>query len=77
MSWNYRVLAFKDPMHEVVFQIHEVYYKEDGSLRAYGTNPAIMLSEDLKGLRWAANQVKKALSKPVIWGGERFPETYE
>lgn len=77
MSWNHRVLAFEGPLDEVVFQIHEVYYYPDNTLRSYTESPAIVLSGSIKGIRWTLNQFKKALEKPVIWGGEKFPEIYE
>ena len=38
MSWNYRV-CHRPSVVGGGFQIHEVYYEEDGSIKYYSVNP--------------------------------------
>ena len=38
MSWNYRV-CHRPSVVGGGFQIHEVYYEEDGSIKFYSANP--------------------------------------
>ena len=55
MSWNHRILAHKDG-DEVYFQIHEVYYDEDGKPISYTTDGANVGSESLDGIKWVLNK---------------------
>lgn len=75
MSWNYRVLAFvhKD---EVALQICEVYYDTDGKPNGYADGKTVISTEGIKGLKWVLSRHKEAISKPILYGGERFPEEY-
>lgn len=81
MSWNHRVLAYKQPNGEVYLKIHEVYYDEDNVPNAYSSNPISLQSETLQGINWTLNKMKECLKKPVLWEGDKFPQeckiTYE
>jgi len=77
--WNYRIMAHaptEDAKDEVYLQMHEVYYKK-GKPKSYTTEPIIVGSEDKKGIRWSLRQMKRALKKPILWHGDRFPGKYK
>lgn len=74
--WNYRILV-DIYYNEEFFQIHEVYYDDEGKVNGYGENSvSIYTEEGLDGVKWQLDMMNKALDKPILWGGERFPEEY-
>jgi hypothetical protein len=75
MSWNYRVLAHKYE-EEIYFEIHEVYYDENGILNGYKEKPVTIGGENIKGMRWALNKMKECLKKPILLAGDDFPKEY-
>jgi hypothetical protein len=76
MSWNHRVLAheFKD---EIYFQVHEVYYDDEGKPHAHTANAVSIGAESLKDIKWTLNRMKEALKKPILWAGDKFPNEYK
>jgi|GEM_PF-1216674 len=69
MSWNHRVIRRSnapstDP--EWNYQIHEVYYKWDGSIEAWTENPVAPLGEDLIKLKSEFSLFSKALDRPAL-----------
>lgn len=75
--WNYRVLISVFD-NEDIFQIHEVYYNNAGEINGHGENSVSIYSEEgLEGVKWQLDMMYKALEKPILWGGERFPEEYK
>jgi hypothetical protein len=75
MSWNYRLLAKKNG-DNVYFQIHEVYYT-DKKPTSYTSNPITIGGENLEEVAWSLKKIKKALKKPILWEGEKFPKKYK
>ena len=73
MSWNHRVLAsqYKDGIY---LRVHEVYYDKDLVPDSYTAEPVTIGSEDFTGVKWTINKMKECLKKPILWGGERFPQ---
>ena len=76
MSWNHRVLAFEHK-GSAYFQIHEVYYDENGVPNSYTEKAVSVSAEEFKDLEWTLNKMKECLKKDVLWGDERFPQIYE
>lgn len=79
MSWNHRVIKFTEPKSgDPYWQIHEVYYHEDGRQRAYTNDPIpIVTSGDdnegvndqakaLEDMRWTLTKMIECLEKPVL-----------
>ena len=69
MGWNHRVIRRSnapstDP--EWNYQVHEVYYKEDGSIEAWTENPVAPVGEDLSELRSDISHYSEALEQPVL-----------
>jgi hypothetical protein len=58
------------------FEVYEVYYDKDGKPNGYTANPITIGGDSLEGLHWTADRIKEALSKPILWEGDRFPEEY-
>jgi hypothetical protein len=75
MSWNYRVLAFiyED---EVSFRICEVYYNKDNKPNGYIEEKATQ-AESIEGLKWCLKKQLKALKKPILIAGDKFPQEYK
>jgi hypothetical protein len=76
MSWNHRVLAFEHKGN-VYFQIHEVYYNENGVPNSYAENAVSISVEEFDELEWTLDRMKECLKKDVLWGDERFPQKCE
>jgi len=74
MGWNHRVLAH-DCGDEMYFQIHEVLYTDDIP-DGYTEKGISVGGESISSLKWTLNKMKKCLSKPILWAGDRFPEEY-
>ncbi len=69
MSWNHRVIRRSnapttDP--EWNYQVHEVYYRKDGSIEAWTENPVAPLGENPQELRSEVSLFTKALNQPVL-----------
>jgi hypothetical protein len=74
--WNYRVLAFENS-EETIFAICEVYYNEKETPNGYADPNKTISDNGIKGLRWVLNKQKGALKKPILYGGEKFPQEYQ
>ena len=77
MSWNYRVLANEYKEGKIYFQVHEVYYNEDGVPDGYTENPITIGGEDTESVGWTIDKIMEGYTKPVLWMGDRFPEKFE
>ena len=75
MGWNHRIMA-TEYNGEVYFNIHEVYYDENGTPSGYTENPISVGGESVKSIRWTLNKMKECLKKPILYGDDRFPLEY-
>ena len=73
MKWNHRILA-TEHKGEIFLNIHEVYYNDKGVPNSCTANPVSVSGETLKDLEWVLYKIKDCLSKPILWGDERFPQ---
>jgi len=73
-NWNYRVLAHKG--EEVFFQIHEVYYNEEGIPNGYTEKDVGVGSESPEGLSWVLDKMKECIDKPIL-SADNFPNEYK
>lgn len=76
MGWNHRILAHKYD-DEILFQIHEVYYDDEGKPRGYTENGIPVMSESIKGITWTLNKMLACRKKPILWAGDNFPNEYK
>lgn len=82
MTWNYRAVktTYKtdtgdgEPFVEVMVNIHEVYYNDDGFVDGMTENPVSFGGETLDELKSIINRVQESLEKPVLDGDD--PETF-
>ena len=76
MSWNYRVIE-KDGFlprelqtyknKKVTFyEIHEVYYDNEGNISMFSADPISPYGDDLDDLAKDLEKIKEALKKPVL-----------
>ena len=69
MSWNHRVIRRSnspsiDP--EWTYQIHEVYYNDDGSIESWSENPVAPMGENPSELQSEIRHFLAALNQPVL-----------
>jgi hypothetical protein len=79
-KWNHRVLRFEERkygMEDNYYALHEVYYNEDGKPNGYAQGAETLVSETVEGIKWYLDQFNKALEKPILWGGDKFPQEYK
>ena len=65
MGWNHRVIKHKDGGYDF-FQIHEVYYKEDGEVDGYTLKGASAGGNTLDELRGELQRMLDSLDKEVL-----------
>ena len=65
MGWNHRVMKHKDGDDDF-FQIHEVYYKENGEVDGYTANGTSAGGNSLQELRADLERMLKSLDKEVL-----------
>ncbi len=65
--WNYRVIRKSHPGTDAVsYQIHEVYYKEDGSINGWTEDPVEPHGETVEELREDIGHFRHAFRRPVL-----------
>lgn len=69
MAWNYRVIE-KEVHHaegtDLLYEIHEVYYAEDGSIEGWTESEVAPSGSDLEELRSDLANFQGALSRPAL-----------
>ena len=70
--WNYRVMEFEDIDEGKYYEIKEVYYDRDGSLRGYcdATVGGGSVSEIIEVLSMMKEDAHKAILKPSDFGAK-------
>lgn len=66
MSWNHRVMRRRDPDGTPVLTIHEVYYREDGSIKGWIEHPATPLGTTIKELHGDAMRFERAFTRHIL-----------
>ena len=75
--WNYRVMAFDNPVNdEIFFEIREMHY-ENKKPTAYSSTAARVGGESLADFNFVLKFMKAALKKRIIWAGDKFPKRYK
>lgn len=74
MGWNHRVLAHKDG-DDYYFQIHEVYYDENGIPNSYTANGVSVGGESLEAINWVLYKMRECINKPIL-SKENFPHEW-
>ena len=65
MTWNYRVIK-RVIGGEDSYGIHEVYYNDDGTIRAWSENPIIPTGETPEELKKDFLIQRHALDNPIL-----------
>ena len=61
MHWNYRVVE-----HDSEFAVHEVFYRDDGSIAGMTETPVHPRAESLEVLIEEFGRYQRALTEPVL-----------
>ncbi len=64
--WNYRVLMRQDPVEGETYEIHEIYYDEDGEISMWTERPAEVEEGSVESLRHTLTHMLDALDKPPL-----------
>ena len=64
MRWNHRVIK-KGKDYEYL-AIHEVHYRDDGTISSYTENPIPVIGESIEELRTVLEQMLRALDETII-----------
>lgn len=64
--WNYRVIRTENKSGEVLFNIHEVYYTQDGTIETWTENPVLPQGESVGELREDIHYFLNAFTKPIL-----------
>lgn len=59
--WNYRVMHKDDQV-----AVHEVFYRDDGSIRSWTVDPVFPRAETIEDLVAEFERYRRALSEPVL-----------
>lgn len=67
-SWNYRVVLHRSSRPEDnYYAIHEAYYEDNKKKpQSISVNPIEVGSENIEGLKWQLEEMKKAFDRPVL-----------
>ena len=65
MSWNYRVIKTKDG-EDNFYQIHEVYYSEDGKINGYTSKGATVGGSNIAEVKWVLMEMLSCLERDII-----------
>ena len=74
MSWEYRVIAFREGDGDVYLGIYEVYYK-DGEMMGFTQNGVSPFGYDIDGLKMDMFRMLECMDKPIL-DGDNFPNEY-
>ena len=71
MTWNYRVVHRKykgrNPEYdEDIYQIHEIYYDENGRAIAASVEAVPAYANDMEGLKWVLEKFSEAYKSEVL-----------
>lgn len=73
MSWNYRIIKTTKSWNiggadysEDHYQIHEVYYRTDGSIKTWSVDPCSPFGESVAELNSDLNMYIRATTKPTL-----------
>lgn len=77
-TWNFRILAFIDKRRpeKIYFECRTVYYT-DNVPTSFCEEGTTLYGMNKKSLRWQFNAMKEAMTKPILWGGDKFPKKYK
>ena len=64
--WNYRVIKKRHADDSVTFQVHEVYYRDDGSIEGWTEAPVTPMGEEIAELRENIRHFSHAFRKSVL-----------
>ena len=67
MTWNHRVVEHYNKEHdETTFNIHEIYYDDNGDIEFWTSDPVYAQGDDLVGLHNELVYMLAACQKPVL-----------
>jgi hypothetical protein len=65
MHWNHRVIVRLEGL-EQLYELHEVYYRDDGSIEGWTAGPVRVMGDSVKEMKQSLRWMLKAMDKPVL-----------
>lgn len=65
-NWNYRVVRKPGFANEPYYEIHEVYYNEDGTIKYWSSDPMTPFGETPEELELDVTRMLKAFIRPLL-----------
>jgi len=65
MSWNYRIIRRNFKEH-TSYQVHEVFYRQDGTIEGWTENPIIPEGETPEELKQDFSRQLLAFESPIL-----------
>ena len=56
-------------------EVRRVYYEDERPI-GYGSAEVSLYGESIKEIKTMSKQIAEAFKKPVLYGGDKFPEIY-
>jgi hypothetical protein len=81
VTWRYRVVHRRlkpeddGPPWLDEYAIHEVYFTDEGEVRGITEHPTPVIGEDVAGLGWTLDKMRRALEEPVVEYATCWPES--
>lgn len=76
MTWNYRVVEHYNKEHnETFYNIHSVYYDDNGKIKMWSSDPVYAQGDDLEDLRRELARMLEACDKPILNATELLDQT--
>lgn len=66
LGWNYRVIRKQVEIDYYQYEIHEVYYDDDGTIESWTEQPIAPFGESFLELQNDLNYMAKATQKPIL-----------
>lgn len=76
MSWNYRIIRRQFNGH-VSYQVHEVYYRPDGTIEGWTENPINPAGETPEELKQDFSRQLLAFESPILDYEQLSQDPYE
>jgi hypothetical protein len=76
MLSEYRILAKRSGLESYQYQVHEVYFNDNGKPIGY-SSPSQIVAKSGEDLSQKLEKIKQATDKPILWYGKQFPNEFK
>jgi hypothetical protein len=66
MHWNHRIVVRLQDSLEPLYELREIYYRDDGSIEGWSAAPVRVMGDSVKEMKQSLRWMLKAMDKPVL-----------